>query len=241
MWEKNCWERVRRSKSWALQPRNCTPVVFDCLTGNPAEMIVEAARAAPASLLVLRACPDDTKRGSMGTVAERILNAAPASLLLIVPDRREEPWSIRRILVAHDGTPTADSSIGAASDLAARAKAEVIAMHVVAPTSAQPQEPGSLTAPRYMDQPQHEWPAWASEFLNRMLALGAPPTAVTIKLLVTGGQPGSELAHFARENSVDLGVVTWQAHWEEPHAGTLKAVKSKSRLSGAASQSPRPA
>jgi hypothetical protein len=24
-----------------------------------------------------------------------------------------------------------------------------------------PEEPGTFTAPHYMDQPQHEWPAWA--------------------------------------------------------------------------------
>ena len=49
-----------------------------------------------------------------------------------------------------------------------------------------PSQPGSLPAPRYIDQPQHEWPAWAGEFVERMLALGGSAAAINFKLLVTG-------------------------------------------------------
>ena len=45
-----------------------------------------------------------------------------------------------------------------------RGRAELLVVHVT-DVRAAPAEPGSLTTPRYVDQPQHEWPAWASEFI----------------------------------------------------------------------------
>ena len=100
-------------------------------------------------------------------------------------------------------------------------------MHVAARRSEAP-APGSLPAPRYIDQPQHEWPTWASEFVNRMLALGHHPGVVNFKLLVAGGQPGSEVAHSARENCADLVVVPWQGTWESQRPGAVKAIVANS-------------
>ncbi len=203
--------------------------VLDRVTGEPAAAILKVVRGLPSPLLVMCTHTGGHSTGEcIGSVAEAVLAEAPERVVLIAPEPRPEAFRIRRVLLAHDGTPTADVGTAPAADIARRAGAEVIAMHVAARKAPHPEEPGSLPAPRYIDQPQHEWPAWANEFLDRMLALGAPPASVNFKLLVTGGQPGSEVAQFARENGADLVVVSWHGQWEGERAGTLKVIVRRS-------------
>jgi nucleotide-binding universal stress UspA family protein len=212
-----------------LTPEELHGVVLDRLSGTPAEAIIPAAQDFKSSLLVM--CTHtaaETDQLSFGTVAEAVLSKGPDRVLLIAPERGLKEWTIRRVLLAHDGTPSADTAIAPAADIASRAKAEVTAIHVAARKAPRPSEEGSLPAPRYVDQPQHEWPAWAGEFLDRMLALGSPPAAMDFKLLVTGGQPGSEVAQIARDSNADLVVVAWHGHWEELRAETLKVIARRS-------------
>jgi nucleotide-binding universal stress UspA family protein len=215
--------------------------VLDHLTGDPAEAITRTVRELPAPLLVM--CTHTARHSDpqpIGGVAEAVLSSALDRVVLVSPERARDGCRIKRVLLAHDGTPSADVAIAPAADVAHRAGAEVTAMHVAA-GNAGPAEPGSLPAPRYMDQPQHEWPAWAGEFLDRMMALGAPPATVNFKLLVTGGQPGSEVAEFAREHAADLVVVSWHGRWEEPRAGTLKAIVHSSGCPVLLMYAPEPA
>jgi nucleotide-binding universal stress UspA family protein len=161
---------------------------------------------------------------------EAVLSSAPPRIVLVTPEHGELPWQVRRIVMAHDGTPTSDLSIALAADLSHRAGAEVVALHVAARQASHPLlEPGSLPAPRYVDQMQHEWPAWAAEFMERMLTLGSAPTAMNFKLLVTGGQPGSEIAQFARDHVADLVVMAWHhGRWRPQRPGALKVVVRRS-------------
>jgi nucleotide-binding universal stress UspA family protein len=204
-------------------------VVLDQLTGEPAEAILRFSEELPASLIVM--CTHTASRrprASLGSIAEQMLCAAPARIVLVAPDRTEQDWQIRRVLLAHDGTPTSDAATAPAADIARRADAEVIALHVAARKTSRPVEPGSLPAPMYVDQPHHEWPAWANEFVERMMALGAPPAAVNFKLLVTGGQPGSEIAQFARDHDANLVVMAWHGRFNPQRTGALKVVVRRS-------------
>jgi nucleotide-binding universal stress UspA family protein len=204
-------------------------VVLDRLTGDPAEALFSATQTFLHPLLVMCThTAEDTEQLSFGGIAEAVLSKGPALVVLIAPERGLEEWNIRSILLAHDGTPSADEAIAPAAEIASRVKAEVTAVHVATRSAQQPDEEGSLPAPRYIDQPQHEWPSWGEEFLQRMLALGAPQKAITFKLLVTGGQPGSEVAQFARDTCADLVVVSWRGHFEESRAGTLKVITRRS-------------
>jgi nucleotide-binding universal stress UspA family protein len=205
-------------------------VVLDQITGEAGEGIANLVRRLPAPLIVM---PIRTvgqhSRAALRELAEAVLSSAPARMLLVNPNRGEEPWQIRRIVLAHDGTPTSDFAIPLTADLARRAGADVIALHVAARIASHPAEPGSLPAPRYVDQPQHEWPRWAGEFVERMMALGASPAAVNFKLLVSGGQPGSEIAQFTHNHNADLVVVAWHGRWHEQRTGAVKAVVRRAR------------
>jgi len=194
--------------------------VLDACSGDPAEAIVGAAQQLPSPLLVM-CTHTGVERSSddFGAVAESVLRVAPERIVLLAPERGDRAWAVRRVLLAHDGTPSSDCATAPAAEIAQSARAEVIALHVAARKAPHPEQPGSHPAPRYIDQPQHEWPAWAGEFMDRMLAMGAPCSSVQFKLVVTGGQPGSEVAQLARERDVDLVVMAWRGKWRsEPHA-----------------------
>jgi nucleotide-binding universal stress UspA family protein len=205
-------------------------VVLDQLAGEPEKAITNLVRGLPAPLIVM---PIGTggqhSRIALEELAEAVLASAPARILLVNAKRGEQPWQIQHIVLAHDGTPSSDFAIPLAADLARRAGADVSVLHVAARTASHPAEPGSLPAPRYVDQPQHEWPRWAGDFVERMMALGAAPSAVNFKLLVSGGQPGSEIAQFTHDHGADLVVVAWHGHWQAQRSGAVKAVVRRAR------------
>jgi nucleotide-binding universal stress UspA family protein len=201
-------------------------VVVDRPAAAPADAVLSLANQLANSLVVMCTQTGGGAPEGISSLAEALLSAAPDRVMLVTPESGSDPWHVRLVLLAHDGTPSADLAIAPTAQLAHRAGAEVIALHVAARGAERPEEPGSLPAPRYIDQPQHEWPAWASEFVDRMLALGGAASAINFKLLVTGGQPGSEIAQYARDNRADLVVLPWHGHWER--SGAVDAVVRRS-------------
>ncbi|HVI67812.1 MAG TPA: universal stress protein [Bradyrhizobium sp.] len=81
---------------------------------------------------------------------------------------------------------------------------------------------------RYVDQPQHEWPAWTSEFVKR-LACVCPLGHLHVRLVLARGNPAAEIVRLAKKQSTDLVVLVWRGKWEVPHATTLKAILHKAR------------
>ena len=109
-------------------------------------------------------------RDVFGTTAGVILRKAPCPLVLVTPERGSAPWHLHHILLPHDGTPSTSAALAPAEKIAEQAGAELLVVHVTG-FGAAPVEPGSLGAPRYVDQPQHEWPTWTSEFAKRLTSV----------------------------------------------------------------------
>jgi nucleotide-binding universal stress UspA family protein len=124
--------------------------------------------------------------------------------------------------VPHDGTPTTAGALAEAMDLAQRSGAELDVLHV--PTPEAPTEPGTLGAPQYLDQPQHEWPLWAREFLERTRSLCACPPSVQARLFLRRGAPGAEILRFAQERAGDLIVLAWRGRLEPGRARIMQQV-----------------
>lgn len=208
-----------------LAPEHLSDSVLNQLTGTPAPSIVHEALERQSMLIVM--C---TRTGlaeppsGMGPVAEEVVRLAPCPIVLVSPSRGLHPWMLRQILLPHDGTPTMAAAIHPALDLADRASADLWVLHVAAPRTETAVEPGTFAAPRYLDQPQHEWPAWTKEFLGRLYALGNPPESMTLHLSLAKGDPGDEIVRFASEHGSDLIVLAWRGHFEAERAATLKAV-----------------
>ena len=101
-------------------------------------------------------------------------------------------------------------------------RAELLVAHVTNIRAA-PAEPGSLTTPRYVDQPQHEWPAWTNEFVKR-LACVCPLGHLHVRMFLAHGNPAAEILRLSERQSTDLIVLAWRGRWEAPRAATLKDI-----------------
>ncbi len=199
-------------------------LVIDPLLGDPAENIIQLSQELSALVVMSAYTGCDLPKEKLGCLAESVLCKAPHGIVLVSPDRGYRPWEIQRILVPHDGTPAMTGAIDPAMEIAYRSGAEVYALHVAFRNGTRPAQPGTITAPRYVDQPQHEWPSWSNEFVGRLIRRWQPCRTVGLKLFVAAGQPGSEILHFAREHDADLIVVAWHGEWQPERAGTLKAI-----------------
>jgi hypothetical protein len=95
-------------------------------------------------------------------------------------------------------------------------------LQVATPGAETPTEPGTLISPRYVDQPQHEWPAWAQEFLARLCEAGDARRGTEMRLAIAQGEAGAAIIDFARES--DLIVLGWRGALEPGRARTMQRV-----------------
>jgi len=208
-----------------LSSQDLRGLVVDQRTGAAAARIVQEATERRAALIVM--CPRtrmDARPRTFGSVAEAVVRAARCPVVLVPPTRGRRDWALRQLLLPHDGTPTSAATIGPATDLASRAAAELVVLHVATAGAERPTEPGTLVSPRYIDQPHHEWPAWTDEFLDRLRAVGRATDGVDIRLALAQGETGSAIVDFARRNDSDLIVLGWRGVLEHGHAQTMQHV-----------------
>lgn len=190
--------------------------------GNPAEAILEAAADCEARLVVMCAYTEEVRpANAIGEAALSVLLGAACPVVLVDPTQTLSEWTLKRLLVPHDGSPAVSDAVKPAAELARRAGAELVVLQAAGAERAA--ESGSIAPPLYIDQPQHEWPAWAGEFLQR-LATVCPLADVRVRLLVGRGEPAEETIRVASEESADLIVLAWRGRWEAHCAPTLKAV-----------------
>lgn len=213
-----------------LGPDELRDAIIDRAPGPLTPATLELARRwrGATIVLTLQKAPDGTHH-ALGPDATEILLRTVGPVVLVPPERGLEPWIVDGILVPHDGTPTTAAAIGPALDLAARASSNLVIVHVTEPGSRRPLEPGTMTAPRYIDQPQHEWPAWAREFTERLCAFAAWGPERSASFLATG-DPGPEIARFSREAGIDLVVIGWRGSLEATRATTMKEVISQTEI-----------
>lgn len=157
-------------------------------------------------------------------LAEELIRESRAPLVLVPSDFTAEGWSINRVLMPHDGTPTTAAAFGPSLSITESAGAELIVLHSAEAGVAHPREPGTFGGPQYVDQPQHEWPAWAHEFLERLGCIGCIPPGLRVRLALVTGSPGREIVSYASEHEVDLVVLAWHGHWAPDRARTVRAV-----------------
>ncbi len=195
---------------------------IDARVGTPAVEILRVAREIEPRAIVL--CKHSgTERGKMlGRTAMKVLHDARCPVVLVPPERGAIPWHLHHVMVPHDGTPTTSAALQPAAELADHSRAELLVVHVT-DVGVAPAEPGSLTTPRYLDQPQHEWPAWASEFINRLGCL-CPLGRLHVRMLLAHGATATEVLRLSERQSTDLIVLAWRGRWEAPRAATMKGI-----------------
>jgi nucleotide-binding universal stress UspA family protein len=207
-----------------LRPDDARGAVLDQATGEPGAAIRAAATRSPHTTVVLSKHAGHPQATSgIGHVAEEALLGVPCPLVLVPPERGVAPWALRRVLLPYDGTPTTAAAACPAALLVQRASAALDVLHVCAQGTPPAREQGALAAPRYVDQPQHEWPAWAQEFVQRLTAL-CPLDPTHLRLSLAAGEPGAAIVRFAAEHESDLIVVACHPTREPGHAATVTAI-----------------
>jgi nucleotide-binding universal stress UspA family protein len=194
--------------------------------GTPATEILQVAEEIKPQVIVL--CRHSSaERGKMlGHTAMKVLHNARCPVVLVPPERGARPWHLQRVMVPHDGTPTTSAALQPAAVIAEHGRAELLVVHVTGTRATLAEEPGSFTAPRYVDQPQHEWPAWTSEFVNRLACL-CPLSHLHVRMLLAHGNTAAEVLRLSERQSADLIVLAWRGKWEPPRAATIKDILRK--------------
>jgi nucleotide-binding universal stress UspA family protein len=199
--------------------------VFDSGKGEPAENILRRSTELPGALVVIPRWLRASKRGlGLGQITIAVLRSATTPIVLVSPETSQTGWQLQRILLPHDGTPTMAAAMRPAIELAIRSGAELLALHIATSARSEPPEPGTLTPPYYADQPQHEWPAWATEFLERLRALGPGLSEIKIRMLLGAGDPAAGILRACRGHNTDLTVLAWQGVWRAERASVMKSV-----------------
>jgi nucleotide-binding universal stress UspA family protein len=193
--------------------------------GDAAASIVRLARVQTCAYIVM--CPYTGQQepvDELGGVARDVLHLASCPVVLVPPAEDQRPWHLRRMVLPHDGSPTTTAVLGPALELARRADAELLVLHLAASGAAPPVEPGAITAPRYEDQAHYERPTWASEFLQRACYVNPPEEMRKLRLALTVGDPATEIIHSARDNQADLIVLCWRGDLGGNHTLVVKDV-----------------
>ena len=190
--------------------------------GPPAEAILAAALDSGARLIVMCVHTTDAQpAGALDGAAVAVVREAACPVVLVDPARAPADWALTRVLAAHDGSPSVSDALRTAAELAREAGAEFVALHLA--DDARVLEAGSIAPPRYMDQVQHEWPAWSAEYLQRLACI-CPLADTPTRLLVRQGALADETIRAAREEAADLIVLTWSRSWGARDASDLRAM-----------------
>jgi len=220
----------QKLKGLGVDPGALRGAILEQSSGNPAEIIIQNVRSKSGPLLVMctHTKPQHVDEG-VGSVTRAAICECSTPVLLIPPDRTYSEWEVKRVMFPHDGTPESAVGIGRAFHAACEIDAEPLVFHVstraeygTAPV------PGTFASPKYLDQWQHEMPSWTREFLERLEALAHHPGGVKLRLFTAAGDPGEEILHFAREQRVDVIVLTWHGSWKPERAQIVRKVLAAS-------------
>lgn len=202
--------------------------------GDPSACVLDESGRPEVQLLVMTTLAAGDPDRELGSVALRVALGTSRPLLGLRPEVGMEPSAIapplNRLLLPLDGSRSTALALRPVTSLARRLGASVDVVYIVpsdAPPSGEPR--GSMVAPRYVDQPQHEWGTWAKEVKERLLvecAGFAPGSDVGVQVLQ--GEPGAEIVRLAREGRYDAVVLVRRSRLEPGRAGILRKVIQES-------------
>ncbi|HEY4686242.1 MAG TPA: universal stress protein [Dehalococcoidia bacterium] len=212
------WERIAAQ----LQ------VPFQFAVGDAASEIIRATEQRGVILVSLTTHGREMEQEyRLGRVTEKVVAATTRPVLIVKPEAllAAEARPIRRLLVPLDGTPKTAEALRPVSQLATVLGASIDLLYVAGPDQAPPVERGSVAAPRYVDQAQHEWPQWTVEVIERLANCCAGcPAEIEARAFLAQGEIGEEIARFARENDTDAIVLVRRSRLQPGRAKTIRAV-----------------
>jgi nucleotide-binding universal stress UspA family protein len=170
--------------------------------GRVAEEILRAAESHEASVVALGLRSGGHSR--MGHVAEEMLVSSRTMLLVVRPGMRIIA-GLRKVLVPLEGSPSSSAAMRLADDAFCTRGREIVMLHAV--TQHVPGEPGSMPAPRYVDQEHYDWMAWQEEFCMRFSQC---PKGGRHRVCVRVGEPAEVIIREAEDVGAELVAVSWK-------------------------------
>ncbi|HZR99326.1 MAG TPA: universal stress protein [Chloroflexota bacterium] len=223
--DADLWRRLEQELSGTESIR-VRPQANEAATG-----ILQAASEPDVLLVVLTTHGRAVEGGKpLGRVAEAVIAGTSRPIVLIRPEAAVSPagartLALRRLLIPLDGTPGTSELLQPAADLAAQLAMVVDVLYVAPPEAPVPTEPGTMGAPRYVDQPQHEWPAWKREVVDRLCAcLKRPARRPRLRTFLAHGDIARAIVRFAEEHRTDLITLVRRSHLEPGRAAVLRTV-----------------
>lgn len=203
------------------------PTELRTVEGDPTAAILEAVEDPSVTMVVLTTHGREVEPESrLGHVATAVISRSIDPVLLIRPEATSASTApISSLLVPLDGTPATTEALVPAIALADELHAAVDLLYVAHGRVPDLVEAGSIGAPRYVDQAQHEWPAWAGEVLAHVRAsCGELPSGIVPRVFLSSGNIGDAIARFADEHHEDAVVLVRRSRFEPNRARILRAV-----------------
>jgi nucleotide-binding universal stress UspA family protein len=188
------------------------------LGGEAADVEVLAAARAD-DVRVLSFCLAGQICDDEGKMAEHLLRDSTVSLLVGRAGVRKVA-AVKRVLIPLEGSPSSSEAMRRAEEEFCARGRELIALHVV--TSDVPLEPGSLPAPRMLDQEHYEWASWREEFTMRFSQ--CPQGGGRHRTIVRVGDPREVIQREASELGVDVIVAAWSQSFSAGHCARVRAL-----------------
>ena len=166
-----------------------------------------------ATVVGARASPASSR--PLGSTALAVAQTLLKPLVAVPPDLGP-PAGLRRILVPIEGgvsTAPLPHAIVQIARSAGEHAIDVVVLHVL--------EAQSL--PCFTDQPQHEQPAWAREFVRRYSPWGIGKVSLETRV----GRAEELVAQVARDMNVDLVALGWAQELAEGRAAVVRAALAR--------------
>lgn len=201
-------------------------------TGDPVHEILRAIDDPSTYLTVMTTHGRAIETGRhLGHVAEAVVAATVRPILLIRPESLEVALTTLyagRFLLPHDGSATTARALGAVTDIVRRLGGSFDVLFIFDPARhplAEEAEPGSLNMPYYVDQPQHEWPAWMHEVHDHLSAAASRhPLGITTHIHTGRGPSEAVVLQFVADHQNDAIVLVRTSHLEPGHGAILRTV-----------------
>jgi nucleotide-binding universal stress UspA family protein len=177
--------------------------------GDVVDRLVAAGTADEVEVVAIGACAGPTGARPVGSTAVRVATAL-ARPVAVVPPWADPQARLHRVLVPLEGTGPTSLASRPFIELAPQAGLEVLALHVLQPEN----------LPACTDQPQHEHPAWAGEFLHRHCRWGIG----MVRLVTRVGRTEELVPVVAQESGCDLVVLGWARQLASGRAPIVRAV-----------------
>ncbi len=161
----------------------------------------------------------------LGSVARGVLAGGRKPVLVLRPSIRFHAQPrFRRLLLPIAGSPVTSAALAPLARLAARLGASLDFLYVHCPGQRLRSERGGVAAPRYVDQPQHEWQSWMTESVERVMACVEDGRDLSLRMHLAHGEPAREIVRYAEKEELDLIALVRRSKLQPGRARVLRAV-----------------